>query len=76
MARLIQTAIKTPLADEVLFGKLKRGGTVLVRVREEDGKKVLGFDYPEGPVAPRPEVVIDAVVDKMPPKKRKTREPT
>ena len=44
MARLIQTAIKTPLADEVLFGKLKRGGTVLVRVREEDGKKVLGFD--------------------------------
>ncbi len=25
MARLIQTAIKTPLADEVLFGKLKAG---------------------------------------------------
>ena len=76
MARLIQTAIKTPLADEVLFGKLKRGGTVLVTVREEDGKQVLGFDFPEGPVAPRPEVVIDAEMEKIPPKKRKTREPT
>jgi hypothetical protein len=50
MARLIQTAIKTPLADEVLFGKLKRGGVVRVTVREEDGKRVLGFAYPEGPV--------------------------
>ena len=30
MARVIQTHIKTPLADEVLFGRLKNGGTVRV----------------------------------------------
>ena len=60
MARLIQTAIKTPLADEVLFGKLKRGGVVRISVKDEGAGKVLGFDYPEGPVAPKPEVVIKA----------------
>jgi ATP-dependent Clp protease ATP-binding subunit ClpA len=59
MARLIQTAIKTPLADEVLFGKLKRGGVVRISVKEEGARKSLAFDYPEGPVAPRPEVVLD-----------------
>jgi ATP-dependent Clp protease ATP-binding subunit ClpA len=56
MARVIQQAIKTPLADEVLFGRLKNGGTVRVVVTsEEDGVKKLGFVYPEGPVLPRPE---------------------
>ena len=56
MARVIQTTIKTPLADEVLFGRLKNGGTVRVVVTSDDaGKKKLGFVYPEGPVLPRPE---------------------
>ncbi len=56
MARVIQTHIKTPLADEVLFGRLKNGGTVRVMVTAgEDGEKKLGFVYPEGPVLPRPE---------------------
>jgi len=56
MARVIQQAIKTPLADEVLFGRLKNGGTVRVVVTsEEDGVKKLGFVYPEGPILPRPE---------------------
>jgi ATP-dependent Clp protease ATP-binding subunit ClpA len=56
MARVIQQAIKTPLADEVLFGRLKNGGTVRVVVTaNEDGAKKLGFVYPEGPVLPRPE---------------------
>jgi ATP-dependent Clp protease ATP-binding subunit ClpA len=56
MARVIQSAIKTPLADEVLFGRLKNGGTVRVMVTSgEDGEKKLGFVYPEGPVLPRPE---------------------
>ena len=56
MSRVIQTAIKTPLADEVLFGRLKNGGTVRVMVTAgEDGEKKLGFVYPEGPVLPRPE---------------------
>ena len=56
MARVIQSAIKTPLADEVLFGRLKNGGTVRVMVTTgEDGERKLGFVYPEGPVLPRPE---------------------
>jgi ATP-dependent Clp protease ATP-binding subunit ClpA len=56
MARVIQQTIKTPLADEVLFGRLKQGGTVRVVVTDdENGRKKLGFVYPEGPVLPRPE---------------------
>ena len=40
MARVIQTQIKTPLADEVLFGRLKGGGVVKVVVTaDETGRK-------------------------------------
>ena len=55
MARVIQTEIKTPLADEVLFGRLKNGGVVRVVVTgdESSAKKKLGFVYPEGPAQPR-----------------------
>jgi len=54
MARVIQTQIKTPLADEVLFGRLKNGGVVRVVVTADDsGAKKLGFVYPEGPAQPR-----------------------
>jgi ATP-dependent Clp protease ATP-binding subunit ClpA len=56
MARIIHQYIKTPLADEVLFGRLKNGGAVcVVVVAGEDGAKTLGFVFPEGPVLPRPE---------------------
>ena len=57
MGRLIQSSIKTGLAEEVLFGKLKGGGNVRVVVVEEEGKKKLGFEFPEGPVQPKPEKV-------------------
>jgi ATP-dependent Clp protease ATP-binding subunit ClpA len=54
MARVIQTEIKTPLADEVLFGRLKSGGVVRVVVTQRDnGAKKLSFVYPEGPPQPR-----------------------
>jgi ATP-dependent Clp protease ATP-binding subunit ClpA len=54
MARVIQSQIKTPLADEVLFGRLKNGGVVRVVVTAEDGGvKKLSFVYPEGPAQPR-----------------------
>ncbi|HEY7384567.1 MAG TPA: ATP-dependent Clp protease ATP-binding subunit ClpA [Beijerinckiaceae bacterium] len=71
MARLIQSTIKTPLADDVLFGRLKNGGAVRVIVlKSEDGPETLGFEYPEGPVTPKPEKdVTDAV------KKRAKRKP-
>ena len=35
LGRVIQEHIKQPLADEVLFGKLKKGGTVKVTVKTE-----------------------------------------
>jgi ATP-dependent Clp protease ATP-binding subunit ClpA len=58
MARLIQETIKKPLADEVLFGKLKAGGHVRVMlVKEETGESKLGFEFPEGPVTPKPEKI-------------------
>jgi ATP-dependent Clp protease ATP-binding subunit ClpA len=56
MARVIQEHIKKPLADDVLFGRLKTGGHVrVVVVKDEDGREKLGFEYPEGPVTPRQE---------------------
>ena len=36
LGRIIQTEIKDQLADEILFGKLVKGGVVFVD-REEDG---------------------------------------
>jgi ATP-dependent Clp protease ATP-binding subunit ClpA len=70
MARVIQQHIKTPLADEVLFGRLKNGGTVRVVVSEDEkGKKKLAFVYPEGPALPKPDKeVIEASKIKKPPK--------
>jgi ATP-dependent Clp protease ATP-binding subunit ClpA len=56
MSRVIQTHIKTPLADEVLFGRLKHGGTVRVVVSGEGVDAELAFVYPDGPVLPRPEI--------------------
>ncbi|MGI6245623.1 MAG: ATP-dependent Clp protease ATP-binding subunit ClpA [Pseudochelatococcus sp.] len=59
LGRLIQTTIKTPLADAVLFGLLKNGGAVrVVVVTDEAGKKSLALDYPQEPATPRPEADI------------------
>ncbi|MEO0637404.1 MAG: ATP-dependent Clp protease ATP-binding subunit ClpA [Pseudomonadota bacterium] len=44
LGRLIQKEIKQPLADELLFGKLAKGGTVKVGVKTEDGAKVLDLE--------------------------------
>jgi ATP-dependent Clp protease ATP-binding subunit ClpA len=60
MARIIQEHIKKPLADEVLFGKLKGGGHVRVVMAKEEaageaGKEKIGFEFVEGPVTPKPE---------------------
>ena len=60
MARLIQQSIKTPLADELLFGRLKHGGVVRVVVGTNDaGKRELRFVFPDGPVLPRKEKVVE-----------------
>ena len=44
LGRVIQEHIKKPLAEELLFGKLAKGGVVVVKIK--NGKPV--FDYPKG----------------------------
>jgi ATP-dependent Clp protease ATP-binding subunit ClpA len=53
LARVIQEYIKKPLAEELLFGRLAKGGAVKVGLK--DGS--LGFDYIEAapPALPKPE---------------------
>jgi ATP-dependent Clp protease ATP-binding subunit ClpA len=48
MARLVQDKVKQPLAEELLFGKLVRGGEVRVHVRDD----ALAFEII--PAAPKP----------------------
>jgi ATP-dependent Clp protease ATP-binding subunit ClpA len=50
LARVIQEHIKKPLADEILFGRLVRGGHVVVGLK--DGKLV--FDIEDDTAAPPP----------------------
>jgi ATP-dependent Clp protease ATP-binding subunit ClpA len=51
LSRVIQEHIKRPLADELLFGKLKNGGIVRVIVKGKGKDKGLGFEFLEGPDA-------------------------
>jgi ATP-dependent Clp protease ATP-binding subunit ClpA len=79
MARVIQEHIKKPLADEVLFGKLKNGGHVRVVVVKEGvraegaadqaaearaGEEKLGFEFLEGRAVPKPEKMPEPPKDK------------
>ena len=50
LARVIQEHIKRPLADELLFGRLAKGGKVKVGI--EDGKPVFSFEPAERPARP------------------------
>ena len=47
LGRVIQENIKKPLAEELLFGKLTKGG--LVQVSVKDGELVLDMSGPENP---------------------------
>jgi ATP-dependent Clp protease ATP-binding subunit ClpA len=61
MARVIQEHIKKPLADEVLFGKLKGGGHVkVILAKDDEGTEKLAFEYLDGPVTPKPEEIPGA----------------
>ncbi len=62
LARVIQEHIKKPLAEEVLFGKLKNGGTVRVDLKKgKGGERKLTFTY------------LSREEEKAAPKKRKPR---
>jgi ATP-dependent Clp protease ATP-binding subunit ClpA len=50
LGRLIQKEVRDPLTDEILFGKLERGGTVTIGVQDS----VLTFSYEERPAAAQP----------------------
>ena len=47
LGRVIQEHIKKPLAEELLFGRLTKGGTVHVGLK--DGKLVLTYEEPDKP---------------------------
>ena len=61
LARVIQEHIKKPLANEILFGKLKKGGVVKVGVKKhESGTEVLDLEAlsDAAPVKPKPETEL------------------
>ena len=43
MARLLQEQLKRPMAEELLFGRLSKGGEVVVDLRDDR----IAFDYRE-----------------------------
>ncbi|MEM8643948.1 MAG: AAA family ATPase [Pseudomonadota bacterium] len=85
LSRVIQENIKKPLAEEILFGALKDGGTVRVVVKEKDGQDGLDFDYisADTPVKPRDpdeeeaeaEVKAKAKAKEAKPKAKRSRKP-
>ncbi|WP_411035444.1 ATP-dependent Clp protease ATP-binding subunit ClpA [Shinella sp. BYT-45] len=75
LARVIQENIKKKLADEILFGKLKKGGVVRVSVGEkEDGSKGLILDaVPEtAPIKPKAEIAERPAKQAKPRKAKET----
>jgi ATP-dependent Clp protease ATP-binding subunit ClpA len=49
LARVIQTEVRDPLTDEILFGRLEHGGTVTIRL--EDSKLAFAFEARPAPAA-------------------------
>ncbi len=57
LARIIQEHIKKPLAEELLFGHLAKGG--IVRVRKDETEDKLAFSFHERPAPAAPPEVPD-----------------
>ena len=76
LARVIQEHIKKPLANEILFGKLKKGGVVKVGVKkDENGADVLDLESlaEAAPVKPKPEAELVEAEAEGATKPRKTK---
>ncbi|MDB5525489.1 MAG: clpA [Rhizobium sp.] len=74
LGRVIQENIKKPLAEEILFGKLKKGGIVRVAVgKKDDGKTgiVLETLSATAPVKPKDEAEVAATAAAPSAKSRK-----
>jgi len=54
LARVIQTHVRDPLTDEILFGRLEGGGTVTIGIK--DGKLTFKFEAATPPKTPVPVV--------------------
>jgi ATP-dependent Clp protease ATP-binding subunit ClpA len=50
LARIVQTDVRNPLTDEILFGQLEHGGTVRIGLEGER----LSFEYEPSPPPPTP----------------------
>ena len=61
LGRVIQEQIKRPLADDILFGRLAKGGHVKVDLK--DGKLVFEIDEKAAPTATRPTVDEDPEIE-------------
>ena len=63
LARIIQEHVKKPMADELLFGDLRKGGAVKVDLDAEadEGAGKLSFEF--FPAPPQPEPTEDEVED-------------
>ncbi|MEL6967964.1 MAG: ATP-dependent Clp protease ATP-binding subunit ClpA [Pseudomonadota bacterium] len=71
LGRVIQEYVKKPLADEVLFGRLQKGGTVKVSVEKVDGEESLKLEAIEDkPVKPKKEPVARKKPAKKPAAKK------
>ena len=64
LSRVIQEHIKKPLAEELLFGKLVKGGSVKVTLKDDK----LAFDIIEAsaPALPKPDAESEDGTDKEP----------
>jgi ATP-dependent Clp protease ATP-binding subunit ClpA len=52
LGRVIQESVKKPLAEELLFGKLTKGGVVKVSVDKETDKLTFAFEEAASPARP------------------------
>ena len=55
LARVIQTEVRDPLTDEILFGRLEQGGTVTIALEGE--KLTFVFEPTPSPAAPERELL-------------------
>lgn len=73
LARVIQEFIKKPLAEEILFGKLKNGGTVKVAVEaNEEGEKKIALQIVPETDGLKPKKEVPSQKKKTSPKRKKT----
>ena len=61
LARIVQTEVRNPLTDEILFGRLEHGGTV--RIDLADDALVFDYEPAEPPQQPTPEKVEETAGD-------------